>query len=101
MSQIQCQHCQGGIAPKVHPYPMKVEFYPRVEESLTISAEDLAADHTTAMEKLIEQMEAMTGAEVRREEERIYTRLEFVLCPRCRDELVGQMRRFLAARQSA
>lgn len=76
---------------------MKVEIFPRVEESLQFSEADLEKDITAELQNIVEQLEAMSDQEVELEEERVYSCFKFVLCPACRDVLAAGFRRSVSA----
>ncbi len=88
MKTRQCGYCHQRISPEVHPYTMRIELFPRVADTLEIRPEDLELDFDTEMKALIAQLESMSPDEIDQEEERIYTRFCFILCPSCRDSLV-------------
>lgn len=90
MDARRCGYCHREIAPGVHPYTMRIELFPRVADSLEIRLEDLEVDFDAEMKALVEQLEAMSEEEIETQEERIYTRFCFILCPACRDRLVRQ-----------
>lgn len=92
MADRECGNCHCEIGEGVHPYTVKIELYPRVDESLEITEADLKVDFDAELKKIIEKMEAMSEEERKLEEERIYTRFNFTLCPRCRDALARQLR---------
>lgn len=92
MAQRRCGYCHRTIPSNVHPYTMRIELFPRVADSLTISPSDLQADFDAEMRELIAKLEAMSEEQIRLQEERMYTRFCFVLCPDCRDGLVQKFR---------
>ena len=93
----ECTYCHEEIAEGVHPYTMRIELFPRVEESLEFSKADLEVDFDEEIRKIVEQLEAMGEHEARIEEERVYSAFSFVLCPACRDRLAAQLRRNMTA----
>jgi len=95
MALLKCGNCHSDIPHGTHGYTMKVEIYPRVEESLEFSEADLAKDITAELHDIVEQLEAMSDQEIELEEERVYSCFKFVLCPACRDTLAVGFRRSL------
>lgn len=90
MDPRRCGYCHREIPAEVHPYTMRIELFPRVADSLEIRLEDLEIDFDKEMKDLVAQLEAMTEEEVKSQEERIFTRFCFILCPACRDLLVDR-----------
>lgn len=97
MALLKCGNCHNEIPHGVHGYTMKVEMYPRVEESLEFSEVDLQKDINAELQAIVEQLEAMSDQEVELEEERVYSCFKFVLCRECRDALATGFRRSLHA----
>lgn len=73
----------------MHPYTMRIELFPRVADSLEISPGDLEIDFDAELKDIVARLEAMSEEEIRLQEERLYTRFCFVLCPACRDRLAA------------
>jgi hypothetical protein len=92
MKDLLCANCRKPIAEGVHPYTMRIEIFPRVEESLEFQPEDLEGDFDEEIQQIVEQLEAMSETEAQLEEERVYSCFTFVLCPSCRDFLASQFR---------
>jgi hypothetical protein len=90
MNERHCGYCHQRIPSGVHPYTMRVELFPRVADTLEIRPEDLELDFDAEMKAIIAQLESMSPDEIGQQEERIYTRFCFILCPSCRDSLVSQ-----------
>lgn len=90
MPNRRCGYCHQAIPEGVHPYTMRIELFPRVEDSLDVQSGDLEIDFDAEMRALVEQLEAMNEEEVRLQEERIYTRFCFILCQSCRDALASR-----------
>lgn len=74
---------------------MRIELFPRVEESLELTGEDMEIDFDEEIKKIVAQLEAMDEKERRLEEERVYSSFSFVLCTDCRNLLAAQLRRNL------
>ncbi len=89
---MRCSNCHREIPHPVHPYTMRIELFPRVEESLQFSEADLEKDCDEEIKKIIAQLEAMDDEEAQLEEERVYSAFNFVLCPACRDFLAKQLK---------
>lgn len=92
MPPLQCAYCHTPIADDVHPYTMKVELFPRIEESLEFTQQDLDLDFDQEIQNIVEQLESLSEAEAQLEEERVYSCFSFVVCPACRDYLANQFR---------
>lgn len=89
---LTCANCRARIPDGVHPYTMRIELFPRIEESLNITPEDLEIDFDTELKKIVEQLKAMSDDEVQAEEERIYSRFHFVVCDACREMLAKSLK---------
>lgn len=93
ISHHRCGNCGEKIPEGVHPYTMKIELFPRVEESLQFSESDFEIDCTEEIKKIIAKLEAMDEEQTQLEEERVYSSFSFVVCPACRDQLARQLKR--------
>lgn len=93
MIPLICDNCRREINVNIHPYTVKIELFPRVEESLEPHASEMAVDFEQEIKKIVAKMEQMTDEEVRLEEERVYSVFQYVICPPCRDLLASQFRR--------
>ncbi len=93
MPTPRCGNCHREIPPTIHPYTMKIELFPRVEESLKMIEAGLEIDCDEEMKKIIAQLEAMDEEQTKLEEERVYSIYRFVVCPQCRDLLAEQLKR--------
>lgn len=71
---------------------MRIELFPRIEESLNITPEDLEIDFDTELKQIVAQLEAMSDEEVQAEKERVYSRFHFVVCDACRDMLARSLK---------
>ncbi len=89
---LTCANCRARIPDGVHPYSMRIELFPRIEESLIITTEDLEIDFDTKLKKIVAQLEAMSEDEVQAETERVYSRFHFVVCDACRDMLARSLK---------
>lgn len=94
MSQ-RCQYCHKPLGKGVHPYTLRLELFPSVEDSLQISESEMTIDFEKEMKRLIDLMESMDEAQVRQEEKKMFMAFSFTLCPKCRDKLAGQLEHFL------
>lgn len=92
MSARFCTNCDAAIPNGVHPYTVRIEVFPSRDEVLNLDEIDLTQDIKSGMKVLIERMEAMTDEEVERETERMYSRFQFIICPRCREALAPRLR---------
>lgn len=92
-SDRTCRHCSREIPSGVHPYTMRIELFPCVEESLQISERELGEDSERKMREIVRALEAMDEEEIRLQEERVYSCFRLVVCPRCRDEIAAGLRR--------
>lgn len=92
MPSLRCGNCHAELPEGVHPYTMRIELFPRVEESTRISGADLEQDIDEEIRRAIAQLSAMTEEEQIRQEERVYSSFSFVLCARCRDWLAQQLK---------
>ena len=97
MANLQCSNCHGFIPNGVHPYTIRIELFPRVEESLEFTQGDFEIDFDEEISKIVQRLEAMSEDEKRLEEERTYSSFSFVLCISCRDKLSKALRHNLAA----
>ena len=97
MTPLQCGNCGQAIPEGIHPYTMRIEFFPRVEESLEISEADFDVDFDEEIKKIVNQLEAMGEEEVELQEAKVYSSFSFVLCGTCRDLLASQLRRNMPA----
>ena len=97
MANLQCSNCHGFISIGVHPYTIRIELFPRVEESLEFTQGDFEIDFDEEISKIVQRLEAMSEDEKRLEEERTYSSFSFVLCISCRDKLSKALRHNLAA----
>ena len=93
MAPLVCGNCLAPIPEGIHPYTMRIELFPRVEESTQISEEDMEIDLDAEIKKTIAQLEAMSEEERTLEEERVFSSFSFALCGACRDLLAQQLRR--------
>ena len=74
---------------------MRIELFPRVEDSVEFSEAELQIDFEDEWKKIIAKLEAMDEKEVQLEKDRVFSRFSFVLCVACRDVLAKQFRRTL------
>lgn len=88
-----CRNCFRRIAPGVVAYTVRVDVFPNVEDSLRVASERIAGGENPEDElaRLVAAMDAMDEAAVRREEELVHSRFQFVVCPECRDALAEGM----------
>ena len=93
MRPVRCGNCQEEIPEETHPYTIRIEFFPRLEDSLHISKSDLEVDFDEELKRVIEKLEAMSTKEAQLEEERVYSSFTFTLCLKCRDLLALQLKR--------
>jgi hypothetical protein len=84
MAAPRCINCRRSIADGVHPYTIRVEMFPRVEESIKISPEEMEVDCDAEIQRLVDRIE---------EEERVYVSFSYTICPACRDLLTAQLKR--------
>jgi glycine cleavage system protein P-like pyridoxal-binding family len=93
MAAPRCINCRRSIADGVHPYTIRVEMFPRVEESIKISPEEMEVDCDAEIQRLVDRLESMSEAERIEEEERVYVSFSYTICPACRDLLTAQLKR--------
>lgn len=90
-----CASCRAVIEPDTQVYTLRVELFASAKPPV-FSEEDLLADHRAAWEELLEAMGQMTPREVEEEEDKVFERHEFSLCPRCREIYHAQLKRLTA-----
>jgi hypothetical protein len=86
-----CANCHRMISPTVHSYTLRIEVFAGIEESLTISQGEMETDHIQEMKDIIAKLESMNEDEVRDQEQKVYTRFNFAVCPACRHDLVRKL----------
>jgi len=74
-----CDSCSRLIK-KRQKYSLRIQIYAAAEVEL--DAEDLAADHKKAMQKICEKLK---NADAKKLEEDVYVCYDLTLCKRCRD----------------
>ena len=95
-----CAYCRRPLPEGTHPFTLRMDFFPAIEPSLTLSEEDIEGDARAELERLMEKMAAMDDAQAREQEKLVFTRHEYVLCRRCRDRLVARLERLDQAGQA-
>ncbi|MCX7625244.1 MAG: hypothetical protein N2Z21_03415 [Candidatus Sumerlaeaceae bacterium] len=75
-----CHNCGREVGSNEQLYVLRIELFAKAEP-LELTIDDLLADHTAQIEKLIEEMEALDPEEASDE---VYESYNFELCPECR-----------------
>ncbi len=76
----KCSNCGAEVHPNAQLYVLRIELYAKAEP-LELTIDDLLADHTAQIEKLIEEMEVLDAEEATDE---VYEAYAFELCAKCR-----------------
>lgn len=80
----KCHNCGASIGPKQQVYIVRIELFAKAEP-IDLTIDDLLADHTAQIEKLIEEME--TTLDVEEATDQVYEAYVFELCPACRRKI--------------
>ncbi len=91
----RCDYCKTEIGDGIHPYTLRLELFPAVEPSLTITAEDLERDFDAEIAAIVKALEQMSDEEALDQEKLMFVRHQFTLCPRCRHRIAGELERLL------
>ncbi|MCX7964722.1 MAG: hypothetical protein N2644_09660 [Candidatus Sumerlaea chitinivorans] len=78
-----CDGCGRRLTKVDQPYTLRIEMFASADP-VELTVDDLLADHTAQIEKLIEQMEHL---DVEEATDQVYETYTFELCSTCRDEL--------------
>lgn len=78
-----CDGCGRRLTKSDQAYTLRVEMFASADP-LELTVDDLLADHSAQIEKLIEQMEHL---DVEEASDQVYETYTFELCSQCRDEL--------------
>jgi len=76
----KCDNCGRTIPSSSQTYIVRIELFAKAEP-LELTLDDLLADHTAQIEKLIEEMENL---DVEEATDQVYEAYAFQLCPVCR-----------------
>ena len=82
---VFCGMCRLGIPPGEAVYTLRIDLFHEAGR-LEIDDEDIAAAHGGAWERLLDEMESMTGDQVEDEIAKVHERHEFTLCAPCREK---------------
>ncbi|MGB9691233.1 MAG: hypothetical protein ACPL7D_03610 [Candidatus Sumerlaeaceae bacterium] len=89
----KCSNCGADVPPGAQLYVLRIELYAQAQP-IELTIDDLLADHTAQIEKLIEEMEFLDAEEATDE---VYEAYVFELCAMCR----RRMHRMLKERARA
>jgi hypothetical protein len=82
--------CQSEILTGTQAYTLRIDLFAGTD--LEVTDEELQKDRTEEFEQLIDQLEKMDAEQISEEQDKIFERYTFTLCPICRARFHGLLK---------
>jgi hypothetical protein len=95
---LNCSICRTEILKDKQIYVLRIDLF-AAPDKLEITEEEPEKDRRGEFEKLIEQLESMDAEAVEEENEKVFERHIYMLCPICRARFHGLLRDVRTAKE--
>jgi hypothetical protein len=88
---ICCAACGQEISPDRPGYTLRLDLFGWAGP-LEIGEDELTQDRRAELLELVQKLGALSAEQVAEQEDQVFERYTFPLCPRCREDLHGRLR---------